>query len=112
MARNLWSQLDSMAKNNPRGYKELMSKIEEEAKKTLIPVLPTIEPCFSIKLEGTIISGSKVHYINFCKCNAVEESTKENDGGIPIVVREEDGKRKYRKYGMFWFYLYSISNGY
>jgi hypothetical protein len=108
MARNLWSQLDSMAKNNPRGYKELMSKIEEEAKKTLIPVLPTIEPCFSIKLEGTIISGSKVHYINFCKCNAVEESTKENDGGIPIVVREEDGKRKYRKYGRT-FHVYDVS---
>jgi len=108
MARNLWSQLDSMAKNNPRGYKELMSKIEEEAKKTLIPVLPTIEPCFSVKLEGTIISGSKVHYINFCKCNAVEESTKDNDGGIPIVVREEDGKRKYRKYGRT-FHVYDVS---
>ncbi|OUM65912.1 hypothetical protein PIROE2DRAFT_6983 [Piromyces sp. E2] len=108
MARNLWSQLDSMAKNNPKGYKELMTKIEEEAKKTLIPVLPTIEPCFSIKLEGTIISGSKVHYINFCKCNAVEESTKENDGGIPIVVREEDGKRKYRKYGRT-FHVYDVS---
>lgn len=108
MARNLWSQLDSMAKNNPRGYKELMSKIEEEAKKTLIPVLPTIEPCFSVKLEGTIISGSKVHYINFCKCNAVEENTKDNDGGIPIVVREEDGKRKYRKYGRT-FHVYDVS---
>eukprot|EP00833_Pecoramyces_ruminatium_P009578 jgi/Orpsp1_1/1183610/evm.model.c7180000085943.1 len=108
MARNLWSQLDSMAKNNPRGYKELMSKIEEEAKKTLIPVLPTIEPCFSIKLEGTIISGSKIHYINFCKCNAVEENTEENDGGIPIVVREEDGKRKYRKYGRT-FHVYDVS---
>ncbi|ORX57906.1 hypothetical protein BCR36DRAFT_318963 [Piromyces finnis] len=108
MARNLWSQLDSMAKNNPKGYKELMTKIEEEAKKTLIPVLPTIEQCFSIKLEGTVISGSKVHYINFCKCNAVEERTKENDGGIPIVVREEDGKRKYRKYGRT-FHVYDVS---
>ncbi|TPX64629.1 hypothetical protein SpCBS45565_g05761 [Spizellomyces sp. 'palustris'] len=87
VAQQIWSQLDNLHAKDPKAYDQFLQKLkkdaveETEAAKAQLP-----QGVFTLYCSGTIVNGSRHHYINVCQSAKLKARVEDK---ITVVVSKQ-----------------------